>query len=84
MIYTVFEKNVKKYEINTVRNDDTYTVLVMISTLCFNNIIMMSRFIELWYDIIEKINEIPVLIFLAAMKLMHIKYRVQHPNDRSC
>ena len=46
-------------------NDDTYTVLVMIFTLCFDNIIMMTGFIELWHDIIE-IDEIHVSIFSAA------------------
>ena len=51
-LYHIWEKY-QKYKINTVCNDDTYTVLVMISTLCFDYIIMMSRFVELLHDIIE-------------------------------
>ena len=51
-VYWVWEKY-QKYKTNTVCNDDTYTVLVMISSLCFDNIITMSRFVRLWCDIIE-------------------------------
>ena len=50
MIYTVFEKNIKIYKINRVCVDNACIVLVMI---CFDNIIVMSRFVELCHGIIE-------------------------------
>ena len=51
-LYRVWEKY-QKYDINIVCNDNTCIVLVMISTLCVDDIIMMSRFVKLCHDIIE-------------------------------
>ena len=50
MFFTVFEKNVK-YKIDTVFNDSTCIVLIMKSTLCCDNVIMKSRFVEQLPDV---------------------------------
>ena len=75
---------VKYYiKINSVCNDNSCIVLVMIYTWWFDNIIMMSHFVELWHNIIENWWN-PCFDFSAAMKLMHLKCGVKHPDDRSC
>ena len=54
MIYTGFEKKIENIKSTLyVGNDNTCIVLEMKATLCFDNIIMMSSFVELCHDIIE-------------------------------
>ena len=52
MIYTVFEKNIKYIKSTQYAMIIICIVLVMIFILCFDYIIMMSRFVELYQGII--------------------------------
>ena len=72
MIYTVFEKNIENIKIYIVCNNNTCIALVMMSTLCCDNIVIMSRFVELWHYIIEN-QWNPCFDFLrTAMTITHL------------
>ena len=65
--------------ISALCNCNNYITLVMISSLYFDKIIMMSRFVELCDDIIES-SEIPALTFSAAI-LMHVKMHTDQQTN---